>query len=189
MLGILPEIINKSAKAILLVEGKDDVLFFNHINELLKQAGEIEKTFTEKNIIILCTGGCDNLKYWVTKKIIEQFRLPWYVFLDSDRLDENGVTKNTQLVEKLNLKKIRAFCTRKREIENYLHIDLLRKNFPALQEVENFSDMKKLTVNKIFEKNWKNMNFEQFRERETYIDGEKEHFELTEIIKQILSSI
>lgn len=189
MLGILPDIINKSTRAILLVEGKDDVSFFYHINKLLKEAGEIEQTFSEKNIVVLCTGGCDNLKYWVTKKIIEQFNLPWYVFLDSDKLNITDKTKNIELVEKLNLEKIRAFCTRKREIENYLHIDLLRTKFPALLEIEDFSDIKKLTTKKVFENNWKNMTFEQFRERETYIDGEKEHFELTEIIKQILSSI
>lgn len=188
MLGILPDIINKSTRAILLVEGKDDVLFFNHINKLLKEAGEIEQTFSEKNIIILCTGGCDNLKYWVTKKIIEQFDLPWYVFLDSDKLNMTDKTKNIELVEKLNLKKIKAFCTRKREIENYLHIDLLRTKFPTLLEIEDFSDIKKLTTKKIFENNWKNMTFEQFRERETYIENGVEHFELTEVIQKILSS-
>ena len=186
MLGILPDIINKSAKAILLVEGKDDILFFKHINKLLKEAGEIEKTFTEENIIILCTGGCDNLKYWVTKKIIKQFGLPWYVFLDSDKLTKDEITKNTELVKKLNTEKIKAFCTRKREIENYLHIELLKIKFPALLKVEDFSDIKTLTTKKVFEKNWENMTFEQFREKETYIENGVEHFELTEIIKTIL---
>lgn len=189
MLGILPEIINKSAQAILLVEGKDDVLFFRHINKLLKEAGEIEETFSEKNIIILCTGGCDNLKYWVTKKIIEQFQLPWYVFLDSDKLNPNDETKNIELVKKLKSKSIKAFCTRKREIENYFHIDLLKTIFPTLVEIEDFSDIKKLTTKKVFENNWKNMTFEQFRERETYTEDGEKHFELTEIIKDILSSI
>ena len=63
MLGILPEPIPNTSKGILLVEGVDDILFFYHLNKLLKEANEIEKTFLESNINVVFTGGCNNLRY------------------------------------------------------------------------------------------------------------------------------
>lgn len=86
-------------------------------------------------------------------------------------------------------KKINAYCTRKREIENYLHIDLLKKDFPNLVTIEDYEDIKELTTKKVLNKNWKNMSFQQFRERETYIENGIKHYELTEIIQEILSLV
>ena len=69
-------------------------------------------------------GGCNNLKDWVTRKLIEQIGLKWAVFLDSDRKSENECTKNVKTVSDLNNSNILAFTTQKREIENYLHPSL-----------------------------------------------------------------
>ena len=89
MLGILPEPIPKTSKGILLVEGVDDILFFYHLNKLLKEAKEIKEMFSENGINVISTGGCGNLKYWVTKKLVQQFNLPWAIFLDSDKKNKN----------------------------------------------------------------------------------------------------
>lgn len=195
MLGILPEPIPNTSKGILLVEGPDDIFFFNHLNKLLKEANEIEKTFLETNINILFTGGCSNLKHWITKKLVQQFNLPWAIFLDSDKKNEHEITENIKFANKISSTNNLAFYTRKREIENYLHFDLIKNNlkldFKNLTSIGDYDDVKKLTEDKIFEKKWGKMTFEYLREKEKYIDPKDntEHFELTEVVKKILNMI
>ena len=191
MLGILPEPIPKTSKGILLVEGVDDILFFYHLNKLLKEAKEIKEMFSENGINVIFTGGCDNLKYWVTKKLVQKFNLPWAIFLDSDKKNKNDISKNTKFVDKISSEGILAFCTRKREIENYLHLELLKNEFKNLTSIGDYDDIKKLTRKDIFKKEWEKMTFKYLRERETYIDDKDntEHFELTEVVKKILNMI
>lgn len=195
MLGILPEPIPNTSKGILLVEGVDDIFFFHHLTELLKKANEIEKTFSDSNINILFTGGCNNLKHWITKRLVQKFNLPWAIFLDSDKKNEAEVTENIKLVDKILSDNNLAFYTRKREIENYLHFELLKNNlkpeFKNLTSIGDYDDIKNLTEKKIFEKKWKEMTFEYLRETERYIDDKdgKEHFELTEIVQKILNMV
>lgn len=157
MLGILPEPIPNTSKGILLVEGVDDILFFYHLNKLLKEANEIEKTFLESNINVVFTGGCNNLRYWITKRLVHQFNLPWAIFLDSDKNSKDEITENIKFVNKTLSNNNLAFYTRKREIENYLHFDLikdtLKSDFKNLNEFGDYDDIKKLTEKKIFEKN------------------------------------
>ena len=89
---------------------------------------------------------------------------------------------------------VKAFHTRKREAENYLHPDL----FNGEVEIEDFNDVKeevykfnnKVRRNKILEKYWVQMNFGQIREREIFIDESgNQHFELTEIVRELLDII
>lgn len=195
MLGILPEPIPNTSKGILLVEGVDDILFFYHLNKLLKEANEIEKTFLESNINVVFTGGCNNLRYWITKRLVHQFNLPWAIFLDSDKNSKDEITENIKFVNKTLSNNNLAFYTRKREIENYLHFDLikdtLKSDFKNLNEFGDYDDIKKLTEKKIFEKKWGKMTFEYLRETERYIDEKDgtEHFELTEIVQKILNMV
>ena len=195
MLGILPEPIPNTSKGILLVEGVDDILFFYHLNKLLKEANEIEKTFLESNINVVFTGGCNNLRYWITKRLVHQFNLPWAIFLDSDKNSKDEITENIKFVNKILSNNNLAFYTRKREIENYLHFDLikdtLKSDFKNLNEFGDYDDIKKLTEKKIFEKKWGKMTFEYLRETERYIDEKDgtEHFELTEIVQKILNMV
>ena len=104
-------------------------LIIQQIKKLLKEAKEIKEMFSENGINVISTGGCDNLKYWVTKKLVQQFNLPWAIFLDSDKKNKNDISKNTKFVDKISSEGILAFCTRKREIENYLHSELLKNEF------------------------------------------------------------
>ena len=209
-LGVLPEPISPLTKAIILVEGKTDVIFLTHLCRRLKESGEIEKTFEEAGITILPTGGCDNLKTWVTTRTINKFGLPFGIFLDSDRLNSGMTTKNTEIVKTNKAKGILAFSTLKREAENYLHKDV----FDVDVNIEDYNDVKKEVVDKLTEKlkeelgdsyngkdkaikeskilgkYWYRMTFEQIREREKYTTNNGEsHFELTEIIVNFLSLV
>ena len=103
----------KKTKALILIEGKTDIIFFNHLCKVLKESGEIDRTFQEANIALVPTGGCDNLKSWITMRTVDQFGLPFGIFLDSDRISPANRTKNTSTVEKNRKHGRTAFCTRK----------------------------------------------------------------------------
>ena len=193
-LGILSEQIPNTAKAIILVEGKTDLVFFDHLCKVLKDNNQINSTFSEKNIVLTPTGGCDNLKAWVTKQVVNDLGLPFAIFLDSDRMNEGDETKNTKLVSINRNQGVKAFYTRKREAENYLHPDL----FNGEVEIGDYNDVKKevnkfnikVSRKKVLEKYWGQMSFDQIRQRETFRDESgKEHFELTEIIQELLDVI
>lgn len=193
-LGILSEQIPNTAKAIILVEGKTDLAFFDHLCKVLKDNNQINSTFSEKKIVLTPTGGCDNLKAWVTKQVVNNLGLPFAIFLDSDRMKENEETKNTKLVEINKSQGIKAFHTRKREAENYLHSDL----FNGEVEIGDYNDVKEevnkynnmVSRKKVLEKYWRQMSFDQIRQREIFLDESgKEHYELTEIIQDLLNLI
>ena len=192
-LGILPSVISNEVKALVLVEGKTDIVFFNHLCKILKENGEIDKTFKDANIALIPTGGCDNLKSWITMKTVDQFGIPFAIFLDSDKLHASDNTKNISTVNK-NLKHGRlAFCTRKREAENYLHPDILSGNViitdfnDVKEEVKQFDGTDK---NKVLVKNWPKMTVEQLHQQERYIDDSgDERLELTEIVRELLGLV
>ncbi|MCO8298512.1 ATP-dependent endonuclease [Tetragenococcus halophilus] len=193
-LGIIAENIPKSAQGVLLVEGKTELIFFDHLCDILKKNNVIDTTFEEKNIVIIPVGGCNNLKEWVTRRLIDNFQIPWGVFLDSDKEWEDHLTKNIQTIENLQEQGLPAFYTRKREIENYLHSALF--NYDV--EIQNFNDVKKEVYkydnktgkSRVLDVYWPKMSFEQIRETESYAseDGET-HFELTEIVMEILALV
>lgn len=76
MLGVIPEPFSKNSKALILVEGKSDVIFLRHIANQLKSKSYIPYTFDQRNIAIVPIGGCGNLKHWTTQNIAEQFSIP-----------------------------------------------------------------------------------------------------------------
>ncbi|MFC3932982.1 AAA family ATPase [Streptococcus dentapri] len=106
-LGVLPDPISNETKALILIEGKTDIIFFNHLCKVLKENGEIDKTFQEANIALVPTGGCDNLKSWITMRTVDQFGLPFGIFLDSDKMNDTDNTKNISTVNK-NIKHTRG---------------------------------------------------------------------------------
>ena len=117
-------------------------------------------------------GGCNNLKDWVTRKLIEQIGLKWAVFLGSDRKSENECTNNVKTVSDLNNSNILAFTTKKREIENYLHPSLFNNKIV----ISDFNDVKHEAKTyddkigkKVLEHCWPKMSFEQIRDREKYL--------------------
>ncbi|MBL7111063.1 MAG: AAA family ATPase [Bacteroidales bacterium] len=194
-LGILPDPIPKGAKALLLVEGPGDIVFLNHSSNLLKQNNFISHTLYEKGIALLIMGGCGTLKHWRTKKIAEQFEVPYGVFLDADITNPVNSRVNSQHIAELKAEGKKAYLTRKNEIENYISIAVLGLPTGTII-ITDLSDAKKdiaramkVRDTEVTERYWPLMTIEQIRESEKYNDGMNDRFELTEIITDFLTMV
>lgn len=194
-LGLLPDPISKNATAILLVEGKGDITFVNHTSEQLKDAGYISYTFEDKRFAIVPIGGCGNLKHWKTMQLAEQFDIPYCVLIDSDK-GTNEEQKNIDRVNELRASNIKAYVTRKREPENYVHLDCLQLPASSTFNFTDTCDAKVLIASEkgtrrvnVIEDYWVRMTAEQIREVELYQDQGNDKYEFTEMFTDFLSLV
>lgn len=194
-LGVLADPIPKNASAILLIEGKSDVAFINHTSETLKNAGYLTHTFQEKRIALVPIGGCGNLKHWQTLKLVDQFQIPYCVLLDSDK-GTNEEQKNILAISDLVQNGIKAYVTRKREPENYIHLDCLQLQAGSVFALTDTCDAKVLIANEkstkkelILEKFWTRMTADQIREVEQYDDNGTIKYEFSEMFQDFLSIV
>ncbi len=194
-LGVLPNPIAKEANALLLVEGTGDVTFVQHTARSLKDAGYLNESFEDKRIAIIPIGGCGNLKYWRTKKLAEQFQIPFCVLLDSD-LGTAEADKNATQVQGLNAEGIKAYLTRKREPENYIDPNVLDLDDGGAFSIGDEEDAKskiaraKLTrPAQVIEKYWTLMTADQIRIAERYDDNGVDRQEFTEMFTDFLSIV
>ncbi|WP_394524187.1 AAA family ATPase (plasmid) [Staphylococcus xylosus] len=193
-LGILPDNIDKSKKAILLVEGKGDIVFVRHLCNKLREGNAIPYTLEEKDFALIPTGGSGNLKSWINLKVIEQFNIPWCILQDSD-VGSNNENQNQKKKEELKSKGIKMYLTRKREPENYIHADCLTfdvefDDFSDAKVLINQADPNKVGQNKILETYFPKMSFENIREVEKYKDSHGNiRYEFTEMINDFLKLV
>lgn len=197
-LGVLPDPNASSAKALLLVEGAGDVVFVRHTALKLKEGGHIPQTPEEKGILPVIIGGCGNLKHWRTKKLADQFGIPWATLLDSD-LGTPEEQKNRDAIAELQKLGKKAYITKKREPENYILPEVIKPFVKVGGPVAytDTDDAKKIigaaTVKRqedVLEKFWQLMTTEQIRRAEKYVDDKgAERFELTEILSDVLTLV
>ncbi len=194
-LGILADPISKNAQAILLLEGKSDVTFVNHTASQLKKEGYLTHTFDDKRIALVPIGGCGNLKHWRTLHLADQFGIPYCVMLDSDK-GTNEEQKNIDQILALQQGGIKAYTTRKREPENYVHLNCLDLPAGSTFNFTDTCDAKVLIANEksikksiILETYWTRMTPEQIREVEMYDDNGMNKYEFTEMFSDFLSIV
>lgn len=194
-LGVLADPIAKNATALILIEGKSDVAFINHTAEQLKNAGHISHTFQEKRIALVPIGGCGNLKHWQTLRLVDQFQIPYCVLLDSDKGTAEE-QKNTDAINELVLNGIKAYVTRKREPENYIHLDCLGLPAGSTFTLNDTCDAKVLIANEksvkkelILERFWTRMTAEQIRQVEQYEENGITKYEFSEMFQDFLSVV
>lgn len=194
-LGVLIDPQASRAKGLLLVEGPADVVFLRHTAQQLKAGGHIPATLEERGLLPVSIGGCDLLRHWITKRIAEQFNIPWALFLDSDAgTSQNG--KNLAQVQALKQSGKKAYVTRKREPENYILPEVVFPHITGGASVSwtDTSDAKKdigaatsKSPGEVLEFFWTRMNAEQIRRAEKYVEDGQEKFELTEILSDFLT--
>lgn len=193
-LGVLPETGMERAKAVVLVEGKSDVLFLRHTAKVLKEAGHVTKDLADAGIVPIPIGGCGSVKHWVTLNLADDLGLPWCVFLDSDIGGDPGQVRSIQKRRKEVENKGRLFIsTRKREIENYLCRDMIFANTGIAVEFTDLCDAKKIIASAlgikpddVVEVHWPKMSVEGILRRSSYMDGDTEKHELKEIIERFI---
>jgi len=192
-LGVLPESGMERARAVVLVEGKADVIFLRHTSKAFKDAGYFEASIEDKKIIPIPMGGCGSVKHWVTHKLAENLGIPWCVFVDSDVGDDvanKTVRKRMQEIEALGRP---FYATRKREIENYLCPDLIRDLTGAEVVYTDTCDAKKIigaatrvSHKEIIDRFWPEMTAEMIRRRSAYQDEKGERYELQDLVANLL---
>ncbi|NOZ11510.1 MAG: AAA family ATPase [Gammaproteobacteria bacterium] len=194
-LGILPDPVSNNAKALLLVEGKSDVTFVNHIANQLKNGGHLAHTFEDKRFAIVPIGGCDSIKHWRTLRLAEQFGIPYCVLIDSDKgtLQEE---KNNQKIVELQGDGVKAYTTRKREPENYIHLDCLALEagntftFTDTDDAKNLIAVEKGTNHStVIEDYWVLMSPGQIREAELFTENGDVKYEFTEMFHDFHSLV
>jgi len=119
------------------VEGDSDVWVLESLARKLHQAGELPGPLDPNRIFWIFGGGGDQLKSVVNGEYLAALKLPQFYLRDSDRANAAAPEKNlpsevTQRVSDwtdtgIGLP-IKVVQTRKREIENYLHVDAVKRS-------------------------------------------------------------
>ena len=146
----------------------------------------------ERNFAIVPIGGCGNVKHWLTRQLAEQFGVPYCVLLDSD-CGTSEETDNLRKIADLTDNGIKAYLTRKREPENYIHLDCI--DLPtgskfSFTETDDAKAMigseKKIRKSMVLETYWVMMSCDQIREVEMYVENGVGKYEFTEMFMDFL---
>jgi len=140
-LGILPSIdkdkIDK-LKLIVCVEGPTDVEFFKRLSKIINDDLKVDFE-NDPRIIIIPLGG-STLKYWVDNHYLRKLGLPEIHIYDGDKKE------NERKAGQINSRSddSTGFVTRKREIENYVHPNIVKDIFSLNdEELTNLIDLSK----------------------------------------------
>ncbi|MCI5045290.1 MAG: ATP-binding protein, partial [Aquisalinus sp.] len=124
-LGVLPSPISSSEISLaILLEGKNDIDALKSLIKILVDAGNIDPL--EDNKIFWVIGGGDNtLQDWIERKYLDKLNVHQIAIQDSDR-SASAVPLSPEKTQWLHnmgqLANLTAFVTRKRNMDNYVHI-------------------------------------------------------------------
>jgi putative ATP-dependent endonuclease of OLD family len=185
-LGVEPSDQITGFKACVFVEGKDDVFFWSTVCHKLKEGGLVQETFEEKNIGLIPVGG-DNLKHWMSMKAMRKLSRRFATLVDSDLTCKTDQIPQGKLHWKDECEKEGGFMhiLRKREIENYLHRNTIARSGRALQQYDDFTNMKKMFGENVY-KVVGDMTAEEILEMDKYTENNIEHHELVELVSRLL---
>jgi len=188
-LGVEPSDQITGYKACVFVEGIDDIMFWKTVASKLKAGGHIKADFEEKEIGFIPVGG-SNLKYWIDLRAMNRLNRRFGVVVDSDRKSQTDNIPQQKLNWKIKCEqKGGVFCIlRKREIENYLHPEAIKRSGKPFQSYNDFTDMKKLfgeNVIKVIE----DMTLSEILQMDKYEEGSSDHHELKEIVDILLNLV
>lgn len=164
-LGVLPD---HKIKVFVGVEGRHDITFLTEISRILNQAGEmlphLGKAEEEGTLVFVPLGG-NNLDLWVSR--LKGFNRPEFYLMDRDTQPPEK-PKYHAIAEEL---KKRANCTvwttERRELENYIHPDIIKEQYPAYSGTGHaFEDVPTLLAQAVHEVSesgqaWANVSVDQ----------------------------
>lgn len=173
--------------AIVFVEGITDIEFYNKIAKTLKESGNISADFDDKNIgFVICVG--DNIKHYINRRTLKKLCQNFAVVVDSDRTKpEDEISKRKkEWKSKVESDEGYFHILRKREIENYLHINALKRKGLPESGYDEYTNMKK-TFNKKIYRVINDMTTDEILEMDSYEENGRNHNELKELIQKLLS--
>jgi hypothetical protein len=173
--------------ACVFVEGEDDVRFWEAAARKLKEAGHAEADFNDRRIGLVVCGG-DNLKHWVNRRTMRRLNRRFGVVVDSDRRTSEDQVPQRKLNWKEKCEEDGGVfhILRKREIENYIHPDAVRRARLSDQAYDDFTDMKERYGNNV-SRVFQDMSADEILSMDIYQEDGLEHHELKEILQSFLS--
>lgn len=127
-LGVLPD---HGVKVFLGVEGKNDIEFIRIISRNLSRSEtdipDIEEAEKSGKLIFFFIGGCGNLDFWVSK--LNKLKIPEFYLIDGDNCPI-GNHKHQATINQHRTNGHTVWLTEKRELENYIHLDLIKSQYP-----------------------------------------------------------
>lgn len=144
-LGVLPTInsdgCSSNVKAIICVEGPNDVSFLKNLSHLLHQEDEtiLDLEINDEIIIIPLGGG--TLQQWTNFNYLKNLGIKEYHIYDRD-----GDAHYQQYCDSVNARGdgSSARLTRKRETENYIHKNAIKAEFNVELEIQDMMDIPKV---------------------------------------------
>ena len=133
-LGVLPD---QRVKALVFVEGSNDVEFLERVSAILKPRLPKLVDFSADNRVALVPLGGGSLKHWVAKHYLSKLGIPEIHLYDRD---DDVPPKYTPEYNAVNSRTDGSWAeiTKKRELENYLHADAITEGMDGI--VVTFTD-------------------------------------------------
>jgi predicted ATP-dependent endonuclease of OLD family len=191
-LGILPRDQIVSYSACLFVEGPSDAIFFETMARKLKNSMRISHDFIDKKIGVIPVGG-NNLKFYVEKRTLGKLHRVFAVITDSDKKSSSDQIKKRKTEWQCQCQNEggKFYILKKRQIENYLHSDAIKRGLNRDVVIEDYNNIKEQmpsdNIVKHFGRVVEEMKTEELLMRDKYIkeNGEEGH-EILEIIQELL---
>lgn len=125
-LGLFPYFNNK---VVICVEGEFDVKFIMNINQSIQEYKNIIDLSNETISIMPLHGG--NLKVWVNRNYLKDSNVVEIHIYDSDLGSGNNSEQYKKQQDEINSRNNGSYCflTTKREMENYIHREIIENEF------------------------------------------------------------
>lgn len=146
-LGVLPTVIpSKGAQVAIWVEGESDVWAMDAFASRLREQGLMPEPLDQDRLYYVVGAGGDKLKAFVTGEYLDALGLPQFYLRDSDKEARDGAGKAIPDAVKRRVDAwkedgvgvpIKVLLTRKREIENYVHLSAVDRVLGGPAEMAN----------------------------------------------------
>ena len=189
-LGVEPSDQVFGFKGCIFVEGEKDIEFLEAVAKILKEAGHIPRTLSDVGVGIIAFGGSDNLRHWITRNSLKRINRRYAILIDSDRklLSDNVPQRKLNWKKQCEDEGGLFFITKKRELENYLHREAIKKDRGKDDAFDDFTDMKARFGDNVITA-VKHMSADHILERDKYVENGQERHEILEIIQACLSLV
>lgn len=128
-LGVLAD---HDVKVFLGVEGKHDINFFKVISNILSKTNPdipCLQTAEDSGALIFVPLGGSSLELWVSR--LQQLNKPEFYITDRDEVPPKNPKYHSYITQWNSRENCKAWVTSHRELENYIHLSILKKEAPG----------------------------------------------------------